>query len=478
MPANIPLMTKIKGARWFVIVLIFLAAVLNYVDRQTLSVLAPTMQHDLGMDDRQYADIINLFLLAYTVAYLVSGKLVDKLGTRLSLSLFLAWWSVANILTSTVQGMRSLGACRFLLGLGEAGVWPAASKAVSEWFPARERALAIGIYSMGATMGATMTPYLVIHLTIFSKAGEFPFLRQVFGIGAGWRLAFILTGLMGLLLIIPWLIFYRLPRQSKYVSQEELHLIEDVPSGEDTAGQSNAEKSWSWKQALAFKATWLLLLGRLITDPIWYFYQFWFPKYLNSERGFSQEQLKITWLIYAAAGLGSILGGWLSGQLIRRGASPVASRFRIMLGCACLLPLSPMIAQTADADVAMMLAFITVLASLAWLVNISALVVDTVPKHSVGTVFGIVAAGSTLGGIIMNTIVAAMVCGTPLQAGGFMDQTVTAVFGGFLKLLHGLGYGHWFLIMAFLHPIAWLVLWLGGIGRYSGRSARHNLGQT
>lgn len=151
-------MIKIPHLRWFIIVLIFLAAVLNYVDRQTLSALAPTIQRDLRMDDRAYANVVNIFLVAYTIAYLVSGKLVDLLGTRLGTVVFVGWWSVANMLTAAAQGVQSLGAFRFLLGLGEAGVWPAASKAVAEWFPARERALAIGFYTMGATIGARLHP--------------------------------------------------------------------------------------------------------------------------------------------------------------------------------------------------------------------------------------------------------------------------------------------------------------------------------
>jgi sugar phosphate permease len=153
---------KIRGLRWWIVVLVFLAAVLNYVDRQTLSALAPTIQADLKMDDRDYANIVNVFLVAYTLAYLISGKLVDKLGTRKGTAVFVIWWSLANMVTAWAQGIRSMGTCRFLLGLGEAGIWPAASKAVSEWFPARERALAIGFYTMGATIGATVAPYIVI----------------------------------------------------------------------------------------------------------------------------------------------------------------------------------------------------------------------------------------------------------------------------------------------------------------------------
>ena len=172
---------KVPGLRWWVIVLILLAAMLNYVDRQTLSALAPTIQADLRMDDRDYANILNLFLLAYTLAYLMSGKIVDVVGTRVGMAVFAGWWSAANLLTAAAQGLRSLGAFRFLLGLGEAGVWPAASKAVSEWFPPRERALAIGLYTMGATIGATVAPYLVIPLATFAYEERLPLLHRCWG---------------------------------------------------------------------------------------------------------------------------------------------------------------------------------------------------------------------------------------------------------------------------------------------------------
>ncbi|MCW1925298.1 MFS transporter [Luteolibacter arcticus] len=450
----------IRGLRWWIVVLVFLAAVLNYIDRQTLSALAPTIQADLGMDDRDYANIVNLFLVAYTVAYLISGKLVDRLGTRSGTAIFVVWWSLANIVTAWAQGLRSMGACRFLLGLGEAGVWPAASKAVSEWFPARERALAIGLYTMGATIGATVAPYLVIPLATYDYAGKLPFIEGLFGHGAGWRVAFVITGLAGILWLIPWFALYRRPRESKLISAGELALIED---GE--APTEAGEKGWTWRQVLTFRPVWLLLFGRLLTDPVWYFYQFWFAKYLNTGRGLDQGSLTITWVVYAAAGVGSLVGGWGSGVLVKNGCAPVQARLWIMLGCACLMPVSPFIAKAAGLSVTMTLTVCAVFAALAWLINISAIVVDVVPKHSIGTVFSVVAAGSTLGGIAMNMIVAAMVSGPSSKPAGFLDQGFKALFGPLIGAVEGKGYEPWFLAMAFLHPLALLLLWAGGIHR-------------
>lgn len=462
---------KVPGLRWWIVTLLFGAAVLNYVDRQTLSVLAEkTIQPDLGMNDRDYANVTNLFLVAYTLSYLVSGRIVDRFGTRVGMVVFVIWWSLANILTAAATGVKSMGFFRFLLGLGEAGVWPAASKAVSEWFPARERGLAIGFYTMGSTLGATLAPSLVIPLAAYPWAEKLPWITGILSHGTGWRVAFILTGAAGLVWAIPWLWLYREPRQSRLLGARELQLIEEKPAG-DPPSSNSPESPWTWSQVLRFKGTWLLLVGRLITDPVWYFYQFWFPKYLGSDRHLTQEQVKITWIVYAAAGLGSLLGGWLSGRMIKQGKAPATSRIWVMLGCACLMPLAPLISSATSLDLSLTITAITVVASLAWLINISSLIVDLVPKHSLGTVFSLVATGSTIGGIVMNMIVARMVSGPSSKPTGFLDQAIQSVFGGLMKLVEGHGYGQWFWIMAFLHPIAWLVLYFGKIHRQVPRTA-------
>jgi ACS family hexuronate transporter-like MFS transporter len=315
---------------------------------------------------------------------------------------------------------------------------------------------------MGATIGATVAPYIVIPLATHTYSQTMPIVANVLGVGAGWKIAFILTGFVGLLWLIPWLITYNKPEKSNLITDSELKMIQ---ASEATENPDNLEtkNAWSWKTVLLFKGTWLLLIGRLITDPVWYFYQFWFPKYLSADRGLSQDELKITWIIYAAAGIGSLLGGLLSGFIIKGGASPASSRMWVMLGCALMMPLSPFISTVTGLNYSIVLTFCTVLASLAWLTNISSLVVDVVPKHSLGTVFSVVAAGSTVGGIIMNMIVASMVTHGNAKLGGFLDQGFHVIFDPVLILVKGQGYGQWFLIMAFLHPIAWLILKIGGI---------------
>ena len=331
---------------------------------------------------------------------------------------------------------------------------------MSEWFPSRERGLAIGFYTMGATVGAMLAPYIVIPLVSYPYAEKMSWIANLLGPGAGWRLAFIFTGVAGLLWLIPWLLIYREPRQSRLIGADELKLI----TTDDESGRANdAGSPWTWRQILTSRIVWLLLLSRLITDPVWYFYQFWFAKYLHSERGLTQEQLTVTWSIYAAAGAGSLFGGWISGRLIRRGVLPANSRMHVMLGCALLLPLSPLVASATGLSAAIFVSIIVVFASLAWLINLSAIIVDLVPRHSLGTVFSVVAAGSTLGGIVMNTLVATMVSTAPGKPAGFLDQSIHSVFGPLLDLLQGRGYALWFMLMALLHPLAWLMLKYGGI---------------
>ena len=207
-------MPRIRHLRWWVVSLIFLASVLNYVDRQALSILAPTIQKELGLSNEDYASVLNAFLVAYTVALILSGKIVDRFGVRLSLALFVGWWSIANILTGFARSAASLGVCRFLLGLGEAGNFPAAIKTVAEWFPKKERALATGIFNSGTNIGALLTPILVPWITLHW----------------GWEWAFLITGLVGLLWIVWWWIEYRAPESHpRLVPAELAHIRADPP---------------------------------------------------------------------------------------------------------------------------------------------------------------------------------------------------------------------------------------------------------
>lgn len=356
--------------RWVLVGLLFLASVLNYVDRQTLAILAPTLQKDLGMTDPQYAMVNNVFLVAYTISYLVSGRLTDRIGPRKALALYLSFWSVANMLTGLARSVASLSAFRFLLGLGEAGNWTTAPKLVATGFSPKERGLAVGLYTLGATIGATLAPPLILWL---AATGH-------------WQNAFFATGAAGLLWLIPWLLLCPQP-------------LPPAPSPGRSPVARGQGGQVSWKLVLG------LLLARLLTDPLWYFIQSWLAKYLVAERGLTQQQVSITWVVFLAADFGALGGGWLSGRLIQRGIPAVAGRLRVMLFCACLTPFTALIPLAPQVNGALAFAMLATLAHMAWMINSSTLVTDLIPPEKVATVFGLVAAGSTVGGLLMNSFV-------------------------------------------------------------------------
>jgi ACS family hexuronate transporter-like MFS transporter len=257
--------------------------------------------------------------------------------------------------------------------------------------------------------------------------------------------------------VVPWLWLAREPERNPLVSAAERAAL-DENRAREAAITRHRGQAWSWSESLAHPAVWRLMLARLLTDPVWYFYQFWFAKYLFSDRAVTQAGLTITWLIFLAADIGTLAGGWVSGRLVRRGVVPTTARLRTMLLTACLVPLSVTIPWTASVPLVLAVSAVVVLAHMSWLTNLGAMVVDIVPEQSVGRVFGLVAAGSSVGGIIMNTVVAAMISGPNTAPAGFLDQGIHAVFGPVLQLVQGQGYALWFLLMAFLHPAAWLLL--------------------
>ncbi len=383
------------------------------MDRQNLSILARTIQDNLHISDIEYSYVVQAFLVAYTVSYLFAGRLTDRLGTRLSMAVFIVWWSIADMLTSFSRSVWSLGGFRFLLGIGEPGNYTAAPKAVAEWFTPAQRGLIIGIYTAGATLGATIAPPAIAFL-----ASRFH-----------WSTVFLFTGSLGLIWVIPWLWIYRRPEDHPRVSAEEVRLLR----GETAETATAAPIANPWRVALRSRETWILTLGRLLTDPVWYFYLFWFPKYLGDARHLNLMQVgRIVWIVYFAADVGCIAGGYLSGRLIRRGVAPAASRIRVMTIAALLLPLSPLLPLAASPLVAVIIGATAAFAHLLWQICLSTLVVDIFPKQTVGTVFGIVAAGSGLGGVISTNLIGRLVT----------HYSYTPVF----------------LIMGLLHPIAFLLI--------------------
>ncbi len=408
---------KIPNFRWYIAGLLLLASVLNYLDRNTVAILAPSIQKDLSISDQQYAHVMSFFMIAYTIAYLCSGWVVDVLGPRISLSLFVGWWSISNGLTGLARGVGSLSACRFMLGLGEAGGYTASPKVVSEWFPAKDRGVAVGLYSVGGALGAVIAPLLVVQLS-----GHF-----------GWRGVFAVTPLFGLAFVGLWLWLYRKPEEHKWLTEEERTLILTERKQDDEPGEQIAWRA-RLTGILTNPAVWALMFARLLTDPVWYFLNFWFPKYLNSERHLAQHELSKIWIVFLAADVGFLGAGFISGWFVRRGCESMASRRRVLLGAACLVPLAPFITLSPGIGGAFVFASIIAMAHTAWLASISTYIVDMVPKRILATAFGFIAAGSAAGGIIMN------------EAVGWVVTHYS--------------YRPVFFVMVVLHPIAFLLVWL------------------
>jgi ACS family hexuronate transporter-like MFS transporter len=409
---------KIPHLRWLVAFALFAAALLNYIDRNVLGLLAVTIQNELHLSNQEYATVVNFFLIAYTLSNLLSGRLVDKLGVRISLALFLGWWTVANALTGLARSMTQLCGLRFLLGCGEAGCYTASPKAVCEWFPTAERGTVVGIYSAGGAVGATLAPVMVAVV-----AGHF-----------GWRWVFAVTPVLALGWLALWLWLYRNPATHPGMTDNERrYLMAGLNPAAPSDQAPRESEAARWGRVLREPLVWQLMFARLITDPVWYFLQFWFPKYLQNVRGLDQHGLAALWTIFAAATLGFVLGGVFSGQLIKRGTLPSASRIRIMLLCSFLAPLFGLVPSVPFVPGLLAVAMVVAFAATAWLSNITSLVVDLVPQRILGTAFGVIACGSALGGFFMNKIVA-----------WFIDHhSYTGIF----------------VLMIFVHPLALLLVW-------------------
>jgi ACS family hexuronate transporter-like MFS transporter len=397
--------------RWAIAALLLLTSVLNYVDRQTLSILAGTIQRELGVSDAGYAGVVQAFQLTYTAMYLLSGRLLDAVGTRLGLACFILWWSAANALTALASGLYSLAFFRALLGVGEPGGYTASAKAVAEWFPARERGVAVGLYTMGGTLGAALAAPLVAFIS----------LRW------GWRMAFVVTGAAGLLLAAVWLLVYRKPAAALRPGERER-----LAAGDDF-GEPAAARKLSWRELARLKPMWVILLARMLTDPLWYFYLFWFPKYLQDARGFTLADVgRTVWMVFVAADLGSMLGGWLSGRFARAGVGPVNARLKVMTGAAALLTMSFALPLAPGRAWPLALASLFAFAHMAWLTCATTLSVDIFPASIIGSAHGAIGAGSSLGGLLSTVVVGWLVT-------EYSYQPV-------------------FLLMSFLHPLA--LLWL------------------
>ena len=402
----------IKSLRWQIALLISAAIAISYLDRQTLPVAIAAIQREIPINNTQFSHLQVAFLLAYAVMYAGGGKLIDVLGTRRGFLWIMVFWSLACAGHGFAAGFGMLAASRFLLGVGEGGGFPAATKAVSEWFPARERSTAMGIINAGTAIGAVIAP---------------PALAAVIE-NLGWRWVFFLCGAAGLLWSVWWLREYFAPAQHPGLSQWERNQIEEVFA---TPPQQKAEMSWL--NLFAFPQVWGLVLGKFLSDAAWYFYLFWLPKYLYDARGFDTKQVGYyAWIPYAAAGVGSLLGGWFSSQLLRRGKSLNFSR-KVALGAsAAVMPLVIFITQV-PIEWAIVLFSVAFFGQQSWSTLVMILPADLFPRRVVGSVAGLVGFGGAMGGVVFNLI-----------AGRMLDA--------------GFGYGPVFAIVSALHVLAFILL--------------------
>jgi ACS family hexuronate transporter-like MFS transporter len=357
--------------------LLFFAATVNYMDRQVIGLLKPTLQVQLGWTDIDYSNIIFTFTLAYGIGSLVVGKLIDRLGTRVGFALAVLFWSFSAMAHAAAGSIFQFAAARFSLGIGEAGSFPGSIKAVAEWFPKRERAVATGVFNSGTNVGAIVTPIVVRWLTL----------------RFGWRMAFIATGAMGFLWVAAWWALYRRPEESKLVSPAELALIRSDPADPSTPPVQ-------WRTLVTLRQAWAVGLGKLFTDPIWWVYLFWMPDFLSRNLKLDLTGMLLPlFVIYSGASVGSIGGGWLSSSLLKRGWSVNASRKTAMLACA--LAVTPIIlaARTSNPWFAVCLVALAAGAHQGWSANIYTLASDMFPRGAVASVVGFGTLLGTIGGM-------------------------------------------------------------------------------
>jgi len=359
--------------RWGICALLFFATTINYIDRQMLSVLKPTLEAQYGWTESDYANIVFSFQLAYAIGYVVFGRLIDKLGARFGYSLAATIWGLAAMAHAAATSAWDFMIVRFALGLGESGNFPAGIKAVAEWFPKKERALAIGIFNAGTNIGAIVTPIIA------------PFLVMWFG----WRVAFLATGLLIVVWLALWWTFYRSPREKKNLQPSELAYIESDPA--DEPGQVR------WLPLLRHRQTWAFALGKFMTDPIWFLFLFWLPDFFAKEHGLDLKTFGPPLVaIYLISDVGSIAGGWLSSKLIARGRSVNFSRKTAMLVCALCVPPVMLAPGISSVWGAVALIGLATAAHQGFSANLYTLPSDLFPRKAVGAIIGI---GGTLGAI-------------------------------------------------------------------------------
>ncbi len=367
----------LERRRWAIATLLFIATLLNYLDRQVLALVSPILRRDLGLTATGYSHIVTAFLLGYTITQLFVGRVIDRLGPRLSLLVAMMWWSAAGIAAATAHSMVQLGATLLLMGIGEAASWPTSVKAIQECFPPSERAIGVGYFNSGSAVGAVLAPLLVTHLALRYS----------------WRTAFVVCGVIGFLWLIPWLLLYPVRTETKTGSSEHL-----------TASRTPLAS------LIGDVRVWGVVLARFFGDSIWFFYIFWLPDYLSRVRGFSMSIIGLTaWIPFLAAGLGNFAGGSFSGALIRRGVPAVRARLRVMLLSAAAMAFGAGVWFCGNPAWAIGLISFVVFAYSCWAANVLTLPSDMFPADAVATTVGFSGAAAGVGGMLTTLLLGRLI---------------------------------------------------------------------
>ena len=368
-PSTLSAGARLGRVRWTVCAMLFVATSINYMDRQVIAILKPTLEHSIGMTEVSYGYIVDAFQIAYAIGLLAAGRLIDKLGTRIGYMLVTAVWSFSAMGHALASTVLEFGFARFFLGLGESGNFPAAIKTVAEWFPQNERSLATGIFNSGANVGAILAPAIVPWVT----------LRY------GWHAAFLTTGLFSVLWILWWFRYYRTPTNHSTLTARELRHIY-----QEAVVDMGPSPFVPWRRLLGYRQTWAFSIAKFLTDPIWYFYLFWLPSYFSAKFNLNLSHLGLPLIIvYNVSAIGSIGGGWLPAPFRRLGLSPNYARLAAMLFCAFLVV--PIYTASSAKSVWTAIALISIAAGAhqGWSANLFTTSSDMFPRSAVGAVVGI-----------------------------------------------------------------------------------------
>jgi MFS transporter, ACS family, hexuronate transporter len=366
--------------RWWVAGLIFLATLINFVNRLTVAVLGPVITKQLGLSASEFASLTTVFLIAYTASQGLSGRLYDRIGAKRGFAVSITVWSLASMAHAFAGGLAALNCFRFLLGLGEAGNWPGAAKVIADWFPVRERALGMGIFNSGTSIGSVIAPPLIIWMQ-----GAF-----------GWRATFLVVGAAGFVWLALWLSFYASPDKHPRITAEERRLIAE-------GRPQKAAPRATWRELMRHREAWAIVLARFCADPVWWLYITWLPMYLYKVHGFSVQQIgAFAWLPFVAADAGSLGGGWMSGHLIGRGWTVDRARKTVIVAGMLCMSVGMLAARAQSAGAALAWIAVVLFGFQSWINNVQTLPSDYFPETAVGAVTGMGGVGAGVGAILLT----------------------------------------------------------------------------